>query len=127
MNGLNGAQLDVVRETIRLHAGAQAPRKKTMADVRAGNVKTKEDMLDLLPPPAHGVFIQYVNDLPAEDRAMLMALMEIGRDGDTTPKDYELLYGNALRSTEHMGEYLEGKGPLKKYLTDGVRAFGIEL
>ena len=66
----------------------------------------------------------FINNLPDEDQAMLVAIMSLGR-GDTTDAadGLEELIKEFIDDPGDTGGYLAEKTPLRQYLVDGLKKF----
>lgn len=63
-----------------------------------------------------------IDSLSDEEKCELLAVMWIGRrDAGITPGSFATLVEQASNQLDHVGSYMESKGPLAEYLAEGVR------
>jgi Protein of unknown function (DUF3775) len=98
------------------------------ADPDSGSNANDDQMIDVLEDHADNPVIQEINALIAElsdeEKADLMALMQLGR-GDGTFDDWEALRDQVFREhADRVAAYLLGEPLLADYLEEGLSQFG---
>jgi hypothetical protein len=98
------------------------------SDPDSGSNASDDRMIDVLEDHADNPVIQeistFVAELSDEEKADLMALMQLGR-GDGTFEDWEALRDQAFREhVERTAAYLMGEPLLSDYLEEGLSQFG---
>jgi hypothetical protein len=98
------------------------------ADTDSGSNTSDDGMVDVLEDHADNPVIQeigtFVAELGDEEKADLMALMQLGR-GDGTFEDWEALRDQAFREHgDRTAAYLLGEPLLSDYLEEGLSQFG---
>jgi len=98
------------------------------ADPESGSNASDDSMIDVLEDHADNPVIQeigtFVAELGDEEKADVMALMQIGR-GDGTFEDWEALRDQAFREHgDRTAAYLLGEPLLGDYLEEGLSQFG---
>ena len=98
------------------------------ADADSGSNAGDDGMVDVLEDHADNPVIQeigtFVGELSDEEKADLMALMQLGR-GDGTFEDWEALRDQAFREHgDRTAAYLIGEPLLSDYLEEGLSQFG---
>jgi hypothetical protein len=98
------------------------------ADADSGSNASDDGMVDVLEDHADNPVIQeigtFVAELGDEEKADLMALMQLGR-GDGTFEDWEALRDQAFREHgDRTAAYLIGEPLLSDYLEEGLSQFG---
>ena len=98
------------------------------ADPDSGSNPSDDRMIDVLEDHADNPVVQeistFVADLSDEEKADVMALMQLGR-GDGTFEDWEALRDQAFREHgEQTGAYLLGHPLVSDYLEEGLTQFG---
>ena len=98
------------------------------ADPESGSNASDDSMIDVLEDHADNPVIQeigtFVGELSDEEKADLMALMQLGR-GDGTFEDWEALRDQAFREHgDRTAAYLIGEPLLSDYLEEGLSQFG---
>jgi hypothetical protein len=98
------------------------------SDPESGSNAADDRMIDVLEEHDDNPVIQeigvFIAELGDEEKADLMALMQLGR-GDGTLEDWEALRDQAYREhVERTGAYLMGEPLLSDYLEEGLSQFG---
>jgi Protein of unknown function (DUF3775) len=98
------------------------------SDPESGSNASDDRMIDVLEDHADNPVVQeigaFVAELSDEEKADLMALMQLGR-GDGTFEDWEALRDQAfLEHVERTASYLMGEPLLSDYLEEGLSQFG---
>jgi Protein of unknown function (DUF3775) len=98
------------------------------ADPDSGSNASDDRMIDVLEDHADNPVVQeittFVAELSDEEKADVMALMQLGR-GDGTFEDWEALRDQAFREhAERTAAYLMGEPLLGDYLEEGLSQFG---
>lgn len=75
------------------------------------------------PNPARRQLRELINGLSSTEQAELMAMMWLGR-GDFEPEDWEEMVRKALSDLGDAADYMIGKGPVAKYLKQGMALRG---
>jgi hypothetical protein len=98
------------------------------SDPESGSNASDDQMIDVLEDHADNPVVQeistFVADLSDDEKADVMALMQLGR-GDGTFEDWEALRDQAFREhAERTAAYLMGEPLLGDYLEEGLSQFG---
>ena len=98
------------------------------SDPDSGSNASDDRMIDVLEEHADNPVVQeisaFIADLGDDEKADLMALMQLGR-GDGTFEDWEALRDQAFREhAERTAEYLMGEPLVGDYLEEGLSQFG---
>jgi hypothetical protein len=98
------------------------------ADTDSGSNASDDSMVDVLEDHADNPVIQeiatFVAELSDEEKADVMAMMQLGR-GDGTFEDWEALRDQAFREHgDRAAGYLLGEPLLGDYLEEGLSQFG---
>ena len=98
------------------------------SDPESGSNASDDRMIDVLEDHADNPVIQeikvFIAELSEEEKADLMALMQLGR-GDGTFEDWEALRDQAYREhAERTAAYLMGEPLLSDHLEEGLSQFG---
>jgi hypothetical protein len=98
------------------------------SDPDSGSNASDDQMIDVLEEHSDNPVIQeisvFIAELGDEEKADLMALMQLGR-GDGTFEDWEALRDEAFREhAERTAAYLLGEPLLSDYLEEGLSQFG---
>jgi Protein of unknown function (DUF3775) len=98
------------------------------SDPESGSNASDDRMIDVLEDHADNPVVQeigaFVAELSDEEKADLMALMQLGR-GDGTFEDWEALRDQAfLEHVEQTASYLMGEPLVSDYLEEGLSQFG---
>src|SRR5204863_9416984 len=98
------------------------------SDPGSGSNPTDDRMIDVLEDHADNPVVQevtlFIAELDDEEKADLMALMQLGR-GDGTFEDWEAMRDQAFREHgDRTAAYLLGEPLLSDYLEEGLSQFG---
>jgi hypothetical protein len=98
------------------------------SDPESGSNASDDRMIDVLENHADNPVVQeiraFIAELSDEEKADLMALMQLGR-GDGTFEDWEALRDQAfLEHVEQTVSYLMGEPLVSDYLEEGLSQFG---
>jgi hypothetical protein len=98
------------------------------SDPDSGSNASDDRMIDLLEEHADNPALQeiraFIADLSDDEKADLMALMQLGR-GDGTFEDWEALRDQAFREyAERTADYSMGEPLVGDYLEEGLSQFG---
>jgi hypothetical protein len=98
------------------------------ADPDSGSNATDDQMVDVLEDHADNPVVQeimtFVDEMSDDEKADVMALMQLGR-ADGTMEDWEALRDQAFREHgERTGAYLMGHPLLADYLEEALAQFG---
>jgi hypothetical protein len=123
---LNDHQLKIVEEVVWLaeEAGTSRPERFTGTLDFCDKEAIKRAFFDTV---QQRTLERFIDNLPQDDRAMLIALMCVGR-GDEEPSEecYRTRFKHFKGDADHAGDYLGGK-PLSKYLRDALDKLGLSL
>jgi hypothetical protein len=87
--------------------------------------RLSESIMENLGSPPEAIALhEFIDSLPDDERAELLALMWLGRnDHQQTASDYPDLVADARDQLEHVGGYMDTI-PLLEYLENGQRILG---
>jgi hypothetical protein len=117
---LKHLQLSTVQDVIRLAEAAREDDSER-EDIDLGTLSAKELAERLAITPAERELLNYLNQLPDNQMAELMALMWLGRAaGAERRRDYPELVKHASENLDHAASYMAEKAPLADYLRQGL-------
>jgi Protein of unknown function (DUF3775) len=98
------------------------------SDPESGSNASDDQMIDVLEEHSDNPVVQeistFIADFSDDEKADIMALMQLGR-GDGTFEDWEALRDQAFREhAERTAAYLMGEPLLGDYLEEGLSQFG---